>query len=170
MRAAKKDKNKSAGILIAEDSRTQAEHLQHLLEESGFKVTAVSDGSQALEAAREHKPSLVISDIMMPEMDGYELCREIKSDAQLKDVPVILLTSLSSPDDVIQGLQCGADNFIKKPYNEKHLLSRIDYILANQALRQEPQAAVEHRGSARWTKTCHQLGAPADFGSVSFHL
>ena len=122
-------------IIVVEDSPTQADQLRHLLEENGFEVTTAADGRQALEAVRKRKPSLLISDIVMPNMDGYELCREIKSDAGLKDLPVILLTSLSSPEDIIKGLQCGADNFIKKPYNEKHLLSRIDYILANRELR-----------------------------------
>jgi len=131
----KNTKSIALKILVVEDSPTQAEQLRHLLEEHGFEVTTAADGRQGLEAVRERKPSLLISDIVMPKMGGYELCREIKADARLKDLPVILLTALSSPEDIIKGLQCGADNFIKKPYNEKHLLSRIDYILANRELR-----------------------------------
>ena len=71
----------------------------------------------------------------MPEMDGYELCRQIKEDENFKDIPVILLTQLSEPEDIIKGLDCGADNFITKPYDEEFLLSRIQYILANSELR-----------------------------------
>ena len=126
-------------ILAVEDSPTQAEHLRYLLEEGGYTVTVASNGLLALDAARRRKPSLIISDIVMPQMDGYQLCREIKFDPQLKDIPVVLITSLSSPQDVIKGLECGADSFIRKPYDEKYLLSRIEYLRANQALRQKEQ-------------------------------
>jgi signal transduction histidine kinase len=79
----------------------------------------------------------VISDIVMPEMDGYELCRSIKKNHELQKIPVLLLTSLSDPEDVIMGLECGADYFIMKPYNEEFLLSRIQHILANRSLESE---------------------------------
>ena len=71
----------------------------------------------------------------MPEMDGYAFCKAVKSDDQLKDIPVILMTSLSSAGDVVKGLQCGADNFIRKPYEDKYLLARINYALTNRTLR-----------------------------------
>ncbi|HWP59039.1 MAG TPA: response regulator [Candidatus Acidoferrales bacterium] len=122
-------------VLIAEDSPTQAEQLRFLLEENGYKVACAANGKAALAAARRRKPALVVSDVVMPEMDGYTLCREIKSSKKLADVPVILLTSLSSPNDVIRGLACGADSFIRKPYTDEYLLSRIDYILTNRELR-----------------------------------
>ena len=102
--------------MIVEDSPTQAEQLRYLLEEDGYRVTAAATGTQALLAARREKPALILSDIVMPEMDGYAFCKAVKSDEQLKDVPVILMTSLSSAGDVVKGLQCGADNFIRKPY------------------------------------------------------
>jgi signal transduction histidine kinase/ActR/RegA family two-component response regulator len=79
----------------------------------------------------------VISDVVMPNLDGFGLCQRIKADAALKETPVILLTSLSGPQDVISGLQCGADYFIRKPYEAKRLLSRIEHILANGGLRAE---------------------------------
>ncbi len=65
----------------------------------------------------ERKPTLIVSDVMMPEMDGYMLCREIKRTEELKDIPVVLLTSLSDIRDIMKGLECGADNFIRKPYD-----------------------------------------------------
>ena len=125
----------NAEILIAEDSPTQAEKLRYLLEEQGYSVVATSNGKQALAAARQRKPALIVSDVMMPEMDGYTLCREIKHAEQLKDIPVILLTSLSDIRDIMKGLECGADNFIRKPYEGEYLLSRISYLLMNLALR-----------------------------------
>jgi diguanylate cyclase (GGDEF)-like protein len=122
-------------ILLAEDSPTQAERLRYLLEEHGYKVAAVTNGKQALAAARLRKPTLIISDVMMPEMDGFVLCGEIKRDQQLKDIPMILLTSLSDIRDIMKGLESGADNFIRKPYEDQYLLSRIDYLLVNQEMR-----------------------------------
>jgi signal transduction histidine kinase len=135
-------------ILIAEDSPTQAEHLRYLLHENGHRVSVARDGKEALAMARQHTPAMIISDIVMPEMDGYALCREIKSQAALKNVPVILLTSLASPVDIIRGLECGADNFIPKPYDEDYLLSHIQNTLINFDLRktqktQKTQMGVE---------------------------
>jgi diguanylate cyclase (GGDEF)-like protein/PAS domain S-box-containing protein len=136
------NKSNSLSILIAEDSRTQAEQLCFLLEQHGYQVTIAANGKQALLAAQAQKPTLVISDIVMPEMDGYELCKAIKSDEKLKDIPVILVTTLSDSQDVIRGLECGADNFIRKPYDERYLLSRINYLLMNLDMRKEHRMQV----------------------------
>lgn len=118
-------------ILIVEDSPVQAKRLRFLLEENGFEVGVAGDGEQALESLRQKKPMVIISDIVMPGMDGYELCTKIKADKDLSSIPVILLTSLRDPLDIIKGLQSGADNFITKPYDADYLLSRIHYLLAN---------------------------------------
>jgi signal transduction histidine kinase len=117
-------------ILIVEDSPTQAEQLRYILEKHKYRVTAVANGREALTAMAGGKPALVISDIIMPEMDGFELCRRIKGSEETRDIPVILLTSLSDPQDVIKGLACGADNFITKPYDEDYLLARISQMQA----------------------------------------
>src|SRR5437667_6699308 len=132
-------------ILIVEDSLTQAAHLKSMLEEHDFKVIVTSNGREALDALRQHKPTLVISDIAMPEMDGYELCRRIRADEQLAELPVILLTALSEPEDVFKGLECGSDNFIPKPCEPGQLLARIHYLLANVQLRhsEKVQASME---------------------------
>ncbi|MGH8069628.1 MAG: response regulator [Candidatus Entotheonellia bacterium] len=122
-------------ILIVEDSPTQALQLQYILERYNYRASVATNGRDALARMRRHQPTIVISDIVMPEMDGYQLCQQIKADAHLADIPVILLTSLADPKDVIRGLECGADNFIVKPYDADFLLSRIQYILANQRVR-----------------------------------
>ena len=123
-------------ILIVEDSATQAERLKYGLEQHGYHSSCARNGQQALESMRAAAPTLVISDIVMPEMDGYELCRRIKQDQHFKNIPVILLTSLSDPVDVVSGLECGSDNFVFKPYEEEYLLTRIAYLLANRHLRE----------------------------------
>jgi C4-dicarboxylate-specific signal transduction histidine kinase len=112
-------------ILIIEDSPTQAEQLRYILEKHRYRVATAFNARDALSKIAERKPSLIISDIVMPEMDGYELCRRIKEDDASRTIPVILLTTLSDPRDIIRGLECGADNFITKPYNENYLVSRI---------------------------------------------
>ncbi|MCK4359955.1 MAG: response regulator [Candidatus Cloacimonetes bacterium] len=132
--------NNDVEILIVEDSPTQAKYLRHLLEEGRYTVTTAANGKQAFVALREHKPTLIISDIVMPEMDGYELCKKIRSDENLKDIPVILLTALSDPRDVIKGLECGANNFMVKPYDEKYLISRVRNITSNIELRKDTRA------------------------------
>lgn len=124
-----------ARILIAEDSPTQTAALRFILEQRGFSVAAASNGREALERLGEVEPTLVITDVVMPEMNGYELCQAIKSDERWQHIPVLLVTTLSDPEDVIRGLECGADNFIRKPYDAAYLLSRIDYTLMNLSLR-----------------------------------
>jgi signal transduction histidine kinase len=126
-------------ILIAEDSPTQAAQLRHILEQQGYPVRSAANGRLALEAALERTPQLVISDVVMPEMTGYELCHHIKNDERLGGVPVILVTTLSDPQDVIRGLACRADNFILKPYDADQLLRRIQFVLVNSQMRQSDQ-------------------------------
>ena len=125
-------------VLIAEHSLTQARRLQYILEQQGYTVVAAVNGRAALECARRERPAVIISDVVMPEMTGYELCRHIKQDAELSNVPVVLVTPLSDPHDVIRALECGADNFILKPYETDQLLRRIQLVLANDGLRQSP--------------------------------
>jgi CheY-like chemotaxis protein len=142
-------------VVIAEDSPTQAEQLKYILQNEGFEVEHGMNGKEALSLAKKLKPALVISDIVMPEMDGYELCRRIKKDRNLKQIPVILLTALKEPVDVIEGLRCGADNFITKPYNAEHLVSRIHYVLSNIMMRKETSA---------------ELGIEINFKGRSYHV
>jgi len=122
-------------VLIVEDSPTQSFRLRHLLERHNFNVLSAFNGREALAQLDACAPTLVITDINMPEMDGYELCRRIKDRSEWNHVPVILLTSLSDPKDILRGLECGADNFTVKPYDDEFLLSRIQYVLANLDLR-----------------------------------
>jgi len=125
---------KDIEILIVEDSPTQAMQLKRILERNLYRVSVANNGKEALALITRHRPTLIISDIIMPEKDGYDLCCEIKENDKLKDIPVILVTTLSNPKSVIRGLECGADNFIMKPYDEKYLLSRIRYILSGNEL------------------------------------
>jgi PAS domain S-box-containing protein/diguanylate cyclase (GGDEF)-like protein len=136
MRTTRQTYENEIEILVVEDSSTQARQLAQLLRVGGgYRVRIAADGRLGLEEARRLPPTLIVTDISMPNMDGFEMCKEIKKDERLRDIPVILLTSLSSVHDVIKGLDCGADNFIRKPYEANYLLGRIRFILANRAMR-----------------------------------
>jgi signal transduction histidine kinase len=124
-------------VLAAEDSAVQAKQLQHLLEQYNIRNIICRNGQEALDQARAEMPLLIISDIVMPVMDGYTFCKSVKTDPELRNIPFILLTSLSDPLDIIKGLQAGADNFITKPYEEKYLISRINYLLTNRIIREQ---------------------------------
>ena len=123
--------NQPIEILIVEDSPTQALQLQRILEKHNYQVSVANNGKEAIAYMSEHKPTMVISDIIMPDMDGYELCRQMKEDENLEEIPIILLTKLSDREDMIKGLGLGADNFISKPYRESVLISRVQFLLEN---------------------------------------
>jgi len=130
MESTNKTGKENTEILIVEDSAIQAEILNWLLQSHGYKVIVANDGKEGLAAARKHKPPLIISDIVMPVMDGYEMCHAIKHDEALQDIPVILLTSLSDPTDIIRGLNSGADNYVTKPFDEDFLMSKVEFLLS----------------------------------------
>jgi DNA-binding response OmpR family regulator/signal transduction histidine kinase len=148
-------RNGQIEILIVEDSPTQAEELKYILERHGYRLSLARNGRDALAAIARRLPTLVISDVVMPEMGGYELCRHIKQDPRSKGIPVVLLTSLSDPADVISGLESGADSFIFKPYDEQYLLARIAYIMANRHLRENDRS---------------QMGVEIVFGGKKFFI
>lgn len=122
-----------ASILIVEDN----DELLQLLAEvfsSTFRVTIAMNGKEGLKKASEEKPDLILSDIMMPEMNGIEMCAKIKNNFELCHIPVVLLTALTSDEKNLEGLQCGADDYINKPFNMKLLLSRCCNLIRNRML------------------------------------
>jgi signal transduction histidine kinase/CheY-like chemotaxis protein len=137
MRNKEKKTDPVTDILIVEDSATQAAQIKHLLQYYHYTVVVCQNGQQAWEWLSENKPSLIISDIIMPGMTGFQLCEKIKADERTKNIPVILLTSLSDPEEVIEGLSCGAESFITKPYNREYLIFNVEKILTEKA-GQEP--------------------------------
>jgi PAS domain S-box-containing protein/putative nucleotidyltransferase with HDIG domain len=127
-------------ILIVEDSKLQAAALTEILFRDGYKVLAAKDGVEGLQRLLETRPDLVISDVWMPNMNGYEFCRTVKDAGALRDIPLILLTTLSDTADIVKGLSAGADYYLTKPYDENLLLSTVASILAN------PRAQDNHNG------------------------
>ena len=121
--------NEPVRIVIAEDSRIQAKMLIKRLEKAGYDVRWGENGAAALSLVREAPPHLIISDIEMPEMTGYQFCNAVKTDPELKRIPLILLSTLAAPEDIIEGLQAGADNYVTKPYQADYLLGRVQSLL-----------------------------------------
>ncbi len=137
-------------ILIVDDSPTQAKLLEQLLSSEGYRVAIARNGSDALMQIEELHPDLVISDILMPEMDGFELCRRVRGIEGVKDTPIVLLTHLNDPSDVLHSLEAGANYFVSKPYSNKLLLNRIRAILqGDRACRvgdKEGEVAISYHG------------------------
>jgi sigma-B regulation protein RsbU (phosphoserine phosphatase) len=129
-------------VLIAEDSRMQAKFLERRLTEAGHTVRWAENGADALALLRERRPDIVLSDIEMPVMTGYEFCKAVKTDAALRTIPFILLSTLSDPIDIIRGLDAGADNYVTKPYDPAYLLSRMQDLLATPLGGEEEAAAM----------------------------
>lgn len=118
-------------ILIVEDSPTQALMLKDSLEEHQFQVAVATNGIEGLHEMQKNPATLIISDIEMPQMNGYDLCKNIKLDPKFSSIPVILLTNLTDITDAIKGIECGADRFITKPCETKFLISTIQEVLDN---------------------------------------
>lgn len=111
-------------ILIADDDPLLRQILQHKLGASGYRVTAVEDGRAALDAAAS-RPSVIVLDAMMPVMDGFEALRRIKTDPNLRDINVVMLTALKREEDVVSALKLGAADYLAKPFNPDELVARL---------------------------------------------
>ena len=127
-------------ILVVDDEIYIVHILDFSLGMEGYEVLTALDGEQALEKARAEKPDLIVLDIMMPKLDGYETCRRLKADADTKDVPVILLSAKGRNVDQKIGFEVGADDYITKPFSPRKLVERINAILGHGTSQQRMQA------------------------------
>ena len=113
-----------AKVLVVDDEKDIVEFIQYNLEAEGFEVITAFDGKEALEAAKK-QPDIIVLDVMMPDIDGYEVCETIKSQEENKNIPVLFLTAKTSEQDEIHGLNLGADDYISKPVSINKLIARI---------------------------------------------
>ena len=127
----------SRRILVVDDQRANAEMIAGVLRGRGYSVSTALDGHAALEQVREAPPDLVVSDILMPGMDGYELCRRLRGAPDTALLPLILVTSLDAHNERIRGLEAGADDFLSKPVNWEELFARVGSLLRIKALQDE---------------------------------
>ncbi|WP_295535730.1 two-component system response regulator [uncultured Pseudacidovorax sp.] len=112
-------------ILLVDDEPTNLHVLRQVLEEDGYRLLFATDGARGIAAAREHQPDLVLLDVMMPRMDGYEVCRQLKADPQTANIPVIFVTALSEVNDETHGFELGAVDFVVKPVRPQVVRARV---------------------------------------------
>jgi len=118
-----------ANVLLVEDEKSIVTLIKYNLEKEGFKVFCAETGEDGLKIIKEKIPDLVILDWMLPDLSGVEVCRQIKKDKKLKNIPILILTAKGEPDDKIKGLEVGADDYVTKPFNNKELLLRIKSLI-----------------------------------------
>ena len=116
-------------ILVAEDQQHVRSLIEYKLRNSGFVVVAVEDGNAALQKAEEIIPDLVLLDVMMPLMTGFEVLSALKKNQKTKDIPILMLTAQSKEDEVLKGLELGADDYITKPFSPNELAARVKTVL-----------------------------------------
>src|SRR5262249_7480782 len=129
-------------ILVVEDEPDILEVLQYNLEREGYRVIACRDGEQGLSHIRTDEPDLVLLDLMLPGLDGIEVCRRVKADPATRAVPVIMVTARSEETDVVLGLGIGADDYVTKPFRPRELIARVKVVLRRCAPR-EPDSSGE---------------------------
>ena len=116
-------------ILIIEDERDIGELLEYNLQKEGYDTILANNGESGLQIAKKEKPNLLILDLMLPGIDGLDVCRLIKSDSDIKDISIVMLTALGQEEDIVKGLESGADDYITKPFSFKVLIARIQSVL-----------------------------------------
>jgi DNA-binding response OmpR family regulator len=123
------DSDRTPTILVADDEEDLRELVTYRLSRSGYNVIGAEDGQKAFELASERTPDLMVLDVMMPKLDGYELTRRLRAEAALRSIPVILLTARSQESDIDRGFEVGADDYLKKPFNPDELVARVRAVL-----------------------------------------
>jgi DNA-binding response OmpR family regulator len=116
-------------ILLAEDDPVTARFVGSLLEEHGYEVVVAADGDRALEVAERAEPDLIVSDLVMPYRDGFEVLRALRNDPRFRSIPVVILSMRDREEDIVRGFEQGADDYVVKPFNARELVARIRKLL-----------------------------------------
>ncbi|MFP4105391.1 MAG: response regulator [Phycisphaerae bacterium] len=124
-------------LLVVDDNAQNLELLMAYLEDLPCEVQSATDGIEALEKVAEDQPDLILLDIMMPRMSGFEVCRKLKSDPETRDIPIIMVTALTELSDIERGVESGTDDFITKPVNRLEMITRIRSLLRVRHLKNE---------------------------------
>ncbi len=132
-----------AKILVVDDEPDLVELIETNLTAAGFEVLQAGDGRDALEKARESQPQLILLDVMLPEMDGLEVCKLLRSDVRTRSIPIVMLTARTAEIDRVLGLELGADDYVTKPFSTRELVLRVKKLLQRQTAAAEPAQDVE---------------------------
>lgn len=119
----------SPRVLVVDDEDDLLELLRYNITREGYQVTCVASGEEALRSVRRNAPDLIVLDVMLPSIDGLEVCRRLKSESKTRDIPIIMLTAKSEEGDIVAGLEHGADDYIAKPFSPRVLLARVKALL-----------------------------------------
>jgi signal transduction histidine kinase len=136
---------KKPRVLIVEDSKTQAEIILYYLDEEGYEAVWVDSPASAFKALSQSPFDLILTDIIMPGMDGYTFCKGLKNNPEYSSIPIIIITQLSNPTDIIKGLCCGANNFIIKPVRREQLIREISILIQNGPTQSKPEACLQEK-------------------------
>jgi two-component system alkaline phosphatase synthesis response regulator PhoP len=136
--------DRPARILIAEDNPQGVELLDAYLGESGWDVATAVDGEETLQKVRDWRPDLILLDIMMPKISGFEVCKRLKADPATRDIAVLMITALDQTVDVERAVEAGTDDFLTKPINQAELLRRIRALLASRREKSELEQALAY--------------------------
>ena len=123
------DESKKPVVLVVDDNEQNLELIQAYLEDIDCQTLAAYSGVEAMKVIRDKRPDLVLLDVMMPEMSGFEVCRQVRNDPRIKDTPVIMVTALNEFGDIERGIDCGTDDFLSKPVNRWELIARVRTML-----------------------------------------
>ena len=160
-----------ANVVLVEDEKSIATLIKYNLEKEGFKVYCSETGEDALKIIKEKIPDLVILDWMLPDTSGIDICRQIKVDKKLKNIPVLILTAKGEPDDKIKGLEVGADDYVTKPFNNKELLLRIKSLIKrSKPLLLEEIATFKDLKIDRITKKVFRDNKEVKLGPIEYKL
>jgi two-component system alkaline phosphatase synthesis response regulator PhoP len=143
-------------ILIVEDERDILQLVTHYLEKEGFRVRSATDGPNGLAAARHERPDLIVLDLMLPGMDGLEVCRKLRTDPLTAITPIMMLTAKAEETDRVVGLELGADDYVVKPFSPKELVARVKALLRRADRRQDDDKALLYR-SLRLDPARHEV-------------
>ena len=146
--------NNPARILIVDDNEANVDILRARLQANDYEIVTASDGEEALAAAREHLPDLILLDVMMPKLDGIEVCRRLRADETVPFIPIILVTAKSDPKDVIAALEAGGDEYLTKPVDHSSLVARVKSMLRIKALHDTVQRQAEQLTA--WNQSLEQ--------------
>ena len=135
------DKNR---ILIADDNQPNAELLEAHLDGTGYDTRIAANGEDTLAAAREWKPDVILLDIMMPKISGFEVCKRLRADPKTRDIAVLMVTGLDQPSDIDKAVEAGAEDFMTKPINKADLLLRVKALLAARPNKRELDRALAY--------------------------